>query len=64
MTKTLIIVALIIIIMIMAYDSDCTEKDMVKRDDEIIFFKANIQSLENTLNIQRDRILTLQREGE
>jgi len=62
--KLLTIVALIIVITIMAYDSDCTEKDMVKRDDEIIFLKASIQSLENTLNIQRDRILTLQREGE
>jgi len=64
MTKYLTIVALIIVITIMAYDSDCTEKDLGKRDDEIIFLKASIQSLENTLNSQRDRILVLQREGE
>ena len=54
MTKYLTIVALIIIIMIMAYDSDCTEKDLDKRDSEIIFLKASIQSLENTLNSQRE----------
>ena len=54
--KLLTIVALIIVITIMAYDSDSAVADLGKRDDEIVFLKANIQSLENTLNIQRDRI--------